>query len=114
MRGLGTTIKVLNKAVKAGLGAASDAKAPGQFVAGGYRVRCAHCQGEVFSENLAGIGLVLNNLSKSRFLVCVNCTHVMMFGAKIHRLKPPVEKTAKGGESDAKDSEKRKESTDTE
>lgn len=92
MPNIGSTIRVINKAVKEGLKAAHDANPPGHFAAGGYKVLCVHCRGEQFSENLAGLGIVVNNLSEARFLVCTNCSHVMMFGSKVQRLRPAAKK----------------------
>jgi hypothetical protein len=91
---LGSTLKVLNKAVKVGLQAASEKAKPCGYVAAGRRLACFHCGGDVFSENLAGMGLVVNNISGGRFLVCVNCSHVMIFGDKVRKLTPRKEDSA--------------------
>jgi hypothetical protein len=87
-------MRKLRLALSAAVKGFHDAFAPCGYTAGGKRVRCFHCDGEVFTEheallNTTGATAVgLDWLDKSgTALMCANCGFLLWFGKKVERLQ---------------------------
>lgn len=86
-------MKKLGYALKAGVKGFTKAFEPAHYSAGGIRVSCTHCKGELFQEREALLNttgatfLRVDWLDRSgTALICENCGLIHWFGKKPERI----------------------------
>ena len=73
------TLKSLKRAVKVGMQAAAEPiEKHKRYRLVGRRVKCSHCEGELFEE-----GATLEGMFMGSALQCVNCGKIELFGRSV-------------------------------
>lgn len=93
MANFGNTFRVINRAVKVGMQAASEPTREGRFVVADKVIACPHCGGEEFAENPSGVGMLVRGFSNASVLVCMACSRVEIFLQHVSRIREKTEPT---------------------
>jgi len=91
MANFGNTFRVINKAVKVGMQAASEPAREGRFVVAEKTIVCTHCGSEQFAENPSGVGLFVRGFSNASILVCLECSNIEIFLKRVSRIREKAE-----------------------